>query len=152
VEEAAIKIISTLNELFGTHEVVEWRERHPMAFQELIWARILRLEINIDHSTDIVFFDRGLLDGFAYLKDFSDETLDYFLKRYKPRSDYYKAFVLETIPDFDERKDTGRTSTLEVSYKTGKSLIDVYTKANIETIFVPLMSVDERYEFILRNI
>ncbi|MGR8930422.1 MAG: AAA family ATPase [Gammaproteobacteria bacterium] len=152
VEEAAIKIITQVNELIGIQEQIEWRKRNPVAFQELVWDRMLKLEQGLPDTLDLVFYDRGLLDGFAYLKKISPVVMEYFSERFKPSANYYKAFVLETIPDFNQRRDTGRTSTYETSCETGRLLVDVYKKDNIDTIVVPMMSLDDRCEFVLKNI
>lgn len=152
IPEAAIEVIKRLNELIGTEAQVAWRAQHLCAFQGIVWDRMLKLELGVERSADSVFYDRGFFDGFAYLKDHDEKMRELFDARYRSYALYNKAFVLETLPEYNERRRTGRTSTYQDSCETGKALARIYSEEKIETIWLPVMSVEERCEFVLSNI
>ncbi len=152
VNEAASEILSQLNGLLGLESQRKWRARNTLAFQDLIWSRIQLLESKVigAKEDEIVFFDRGIYDGFAYLE--GEEVDHLFSKYYGAHSGYHYAFVLQTLRGFDERKDSGRISTEISSIQAGKRLENVYRSRGVETYRVPIMSVSERASWILARL
>ncbi len=117
--------------------------------KEKFEIEILNLKFQLEERTaqdEIFFFDRGMIDSFAFIKFYHVEIPDYekYLKyRYK------KVFFLESVPYI---KDKHRFENQEQSEQIALELKYSYTKYNYSLINVPLMSIDKRVELIIKNL
>lgn len=150
VHEAAIDVIESLGILAGVDNVVGWRRRYPLAFQELVWERVCALESKLDLDSKVVFFDRGLFDGLAYSE--SKDFYRVFDVRFREKASYDVAFVLDTLSDYHLRAETGRTSSYEASVEVGKKLAEIYSEEGVRTYRVSEDSVINRVEFIIKTL
>lgn len=61
---------------------------------------------------------------------------------------YDYVFILNTLPNFDNKENTGRTTEKHISMKLGKVIEQVYKKQKIKTFRVKVMSIKDRIKFI----
>ncbi|MFC0878862.1 AAA family ATPase [Saccharicrinis sp. FJH2] len=110
---------------------------------------ILSLKLQLEKRTnknDIYFFDRGMIDSFAFIKFYNVELDDfdnYLNYRYK------KVFFLEPVP---YEKDKNRFENYEQSKQLANELQSAYKKYKYSLVNVPLMPIDKRVELIIKNI
>lgn len=100
---------------------------------------------------EIIFFDRGIPDTVAYyahegVKE--DETLREAMKH----ASYRKVFILDLISRENFVLDGARSETWEGAQELDRLLEAAYRDAGYEVIRVPVMSVDERANFILQHL
>ncbi len=101
--------------------------------------------------SDLVFFDRGILDAMGMLSQLdrlSTSDRDLLLERYP----YHQpAFI---FPPWREiyRTDAERDQTFEQAVQVHDWLRQWYLKCGYDLIDVPLVSVDERCDFVLQQL
>lgn len=152
VEEVAISVIEELNQRLGVEEQIQWRRRNILEFERRVLEEQLRREEALlsRAARQTVFCDRGLWDVEAYSIFFDTPFPSDGLA---PSSGEYQfAFVLDTIPAFEMRRETGRQSTYEESLRMRDLLLEVYRRRNIETHLVPVASIEERLSMILDHL
>ena len=131
---------------------LEWRRKHFEAFQWLITQKQAELEAPfITKKGKPAFFDRGAYDGKAFALKHNSEVPE-SAQRIMNQCRYDKVFVLDLVLPFDPRSDTGRTETEKDCHELDLLLELVYRRDGYDPIRVPLMSVDERIDFILKNL
>jgi predicted ATPase len=59
---------------------------------------------------------------------------------------------LEPIPDFTDRRSTGRLFNREEAIAIGDCLGSAYSDAGVPLIRVPFMTVEERVAFVLKHL
>lgn len=151
VPEAAILVIDSLNKSKGIEGQKLWRKEHPVEFQIMITKKQVELEKEAVVKNDgPVFVDRGVFDGLAYCRVQNVSAPNKVLELIEGNQ-YSKAFVLDTLSNFEQRADTGRTSSYEKSARTRDLLIGVYQEKGIEVKLVQEMSVTDRVSLILAN-
>lgn len=98
-----------------------------------------------------VFFDRGLPDVIGYLRlvglpvpAHMERAAEVF--RYSP-----KVFILPPCPEIYEQ-DRERRQTREEAERTYEAMVMTYRGYGYELLTVPLGPVDERLEFVIKNI
>ena len=154
VPEAAIEVIKTLQSRLGNEAYLEWRTQHPLEFQTLIWEKIIEIETSVENKKDdtICFYDRGVYDGFAYGPENDKQLVNCFHRLFPTPPAYSAAFVLDTLPDFQVRANTGRMSTKAISLKTNERLKVAYRQHCKALVPVQVMDVKDRVDFILNTI
>jgi len=137
LEEIARIVISKRQGYEATNE--EWDIR-----QRMILERQLKQEKTL--GDELTFLDRGIIDNYAY----------FMLRNNKipedtsfPKCDYSQIFVLDRLPLV---YDGLRTETEEEAERVHRMLINAYKKFGYAPVHVPVMSVDRRVDFILKNI
>ena len=113
--------------------------------------KVLNLQISIEKRLDpamLVFLDRALPDELAYYKYFNLEpdrklmdSLGNFL--------YRKIFIMELLP---LTKDYARIEDKSAQIAIQKSIIEVYKARPEPIVMVPVLSIEERVEFILSHL
>jgi predicted ATPase len=116
-------------------------------FQMIMFNEQLKRESNL--TGPIVFLDRGLGDYHAYSKhllDYIPETL----KQLDFRQRYDKIFILERLPFVDDglRIESGE----EEAERIHSLIIRAYKQEGYNPVFVPVMPVPERTNYILEKI
>lgn len=149
IRESAMEVIGDLAERMGLAGSVKWRRMHPSDFQLMIAERQLLKEDRLRSSSGLTFADRGALDAIAYSRLYGIPVLDELI-RVCQRTRYAAAFLLDTLPEFDERIGSGRICTYDESLAVAKLINDVYREFSVPVHLVPIMSVEERVEHILR--
>lgn len=152
VPEAGLLAIEQLNGELGVAEQAAWRRSHQQEFQ----ARVARLQLQLEESTvptrgDLVFCDRGVLDGLAYCAFFDVEP-PIELVRASRTTRYSAVFVLDTIEPFAGRRETGRTSDLETSLRMRAAIEDIYREARYPIENLAVAPVSTRIGWILQTL
>ncbi|MES2203371.1 MAG: ATP-binding protein [Patescibacteria group bacterium] len=116
-------------------------------FQELVFKRQLELEAGA--SGDVVFFDRGIVDGIGYCKCYGlplPEGLDAAAKTNR----YDKVFILDPVGKYEA--DGVRFSGAEKDKDVHPFIEAAYREYGYYPTVVPALTPDDRVDFILANI
>jgi len=123
----------------------------PLLFSELLLdGRISQYHSALKENSEYVFIDRGIPDVLAYMHFIGDTYPQKFIdacNNYK----YYKIFLLPPWEDIYV-SDNERYETYEQATKIHAHLIDTYKSYGYDLCEVPLATVEERVDFILKNI
>ncbi|MCA9485653.1 MAG: AAA family ATPase, partial [Nanoarchaeota archaeon] len=115
--------------------------------QSEIFKRQLEKELSL--QGDLFFLNRSLIDCFTYSKSLLKENPKLFPNLDLSKT-YTKVFVLDRLP-FDNTHIRVENSEEEAE-QMHKEIIKSYEEQNYGLINVPVMSVDERVEFMLDKI
>lgn len=121
--------------------------KNGKVFQDNILKLKIESEKKLKKDT-VIFFDRGIPDTVAYY-ELLHIPQDNFLKTVLKNSSYKNIFLFESLPF---TKDYARIETPEESLRIEKLLEKCYKKLNIPMIKVPVASIEERLQFILKNL
>jgi predicted ATPase len=109
----------------------------------------LELENQITGNQKPIFLDRSPIDQLAYFKYFQKPVTPEYLKIFQENR-YDGVFLLETLPNYqvDEiRKEPPKM------VEALRSLHEIsYLELGYDAIVVPIMSVSERADFVLRHL
>jgi predicted ATPase len=110
-------------------------------------ARSISQYQDIEASSDLVFFDRGVADNISYaiLYGLSFEHGWTAAERYRANSKVFFAPNWRGIYTTDEE----RTMAFEASAGMGDDLRMIYSKLGYEIIDLPLLSPEQRVAFML---
>lgn len=120
------------------------------AFQHEVLEMKLAWEAELPRD-EIVFFDRGIPDSLAYYRHegiLEDGELLEALKKAK----YRKIFVLDLISKENFVLDGARSETWEGAQALDALLEDAYRELGYNVQRVPVMTVKERADFIIKNL
>ena len=103
----------------------------------------------IDCKGSIIFYDRGIHEITAYLNFIrkSSKHWDELPLKYK----YDLIFLFEPWKEI-YKKDDNRIEDFSDAEKISPFIVEVYRKSEIDMIKVPNLSIEERVEFILKNL
>ena len=121
------------------------------ANQRQFQHKVLNLQIDLERRLDPkeqIFFDRALPDEVAYYEYFKLEP-DEKLVEYLKTASYKKIFVMDLLP-LDS--DYARTEDREAQIDLHNRIIDVYKKRGEPIVFVPVLPVKERVQFVLEHL
>ncbi|MFA5855833.1 MAG: ATP-binding protein [Candidatus Pacearchaeota archaeon] len=138
IEEAATDILEDRADRIVNSEEIELR-------QKLIFRRSLRRE-NYDFGSNMVFFDRGLVDCLVYSQYYLGRIPDE-IKNFDCSKRYDDIFVLDRL-NF-EKNHVRIEKDNDEAEKIHQLIIEYYKINGYNPIFVPLMKVEERAYFIL---
>ena len=144
VQEAAATII---NEGILKGKNIDEIRKDENEFTEVVLKKKLENEAKAPRDK-IVFFDRGVPDAIAYDKVYNALTNKEVIELCKKR-DYARVFFLEMLP---YKKTYERVEDKETAEKLSKCLYEAYLEYGYNVVKVPVMSVNERVEFILKKI
>lgn len=116
-------------------------------FQEKVALKQIELEKNI-RGNDIVFLDRGLIDGYAYSVHHKTRIPEIIEMMSGNR--YEKIFLLEPLETYVT--DDIRLEDKSIALKLQEEIRKAYIRAGYEIISVPPLSPEARVDFILNNI
>ncbi|HNL85229.1 MAG TPA: ATP-binding protein [Chitinophagales bacterium] len=142
--EHARHYIDTMKEEGKTVEEIRENKRK---FQLGILNMQIEQEAELAPS-DTVFLDRAIPDALAYYK-FLNLELDELLINALQKVSYKSIFILDRLPFVN---DYARTEDKEAQVKIHKLIIEVYKSLGFPVIFVPVISPEERVDFILKNV
>lgn len=152
VEEAAwLEIQERIAALGGREAFSAWKADNFRTFQRAVFRRQLKMERLHPARGGLLFMDRSGVDCIAYLAR-EGYRPDARMQAYASGTRLYAVFVLDTLPDFNPRLDTGRESTREASIEMRGRLLDAYRRYGHEPIFVPVGSREERAGFVLNAV
>lgn len=118
--------------------------QHEVLRMKMLWEA----ELPKDQT---VFFDRGIPDSIAYYRHEGipqDDVLRDALKSAR----YRKIFVLDLISRENFVLDGARSETWEGAQELDTLLEEAYLEAGYEVIRVPVMSVSDRADFVIKNL
>lgn len=142
VPEAARQIID--EERAKGSDILPWK--NIRTFQEHVVRRQLELESNV--VGDVVFIDRGIVDSVAYCA-LNNVQVPPEVELYG-RGRYEKVFVLDSLGSYE--LDGVRSRSFEDAEKIHEYIQDAYRSFGYELISVPVMSPEERADFILAHV
>lgn len=148
VDECAIEVISELTADLGLDGQARWRESEPARFQELILRRQRAREERIPASCDLVFLDRGVQDGLAYLRHRGLPISAEMEAAYGP-CEYHTIVLLESLTRFDDRRDTGRTESRQEAEAIRDQIFAVYQGYRVPILQLPEMPLADRVAWLL---
>lgn len=125
-------------------------DRNPFLFKELMLSRMIANYKSQDDARSDVIFDRGMPDIIAYSDCFELDRGS----ELKASEVYLYHEVVFFLPSWREIyvNDKDRLISFEDAEKFGENLKQIYTTLNYQVINVPLVSPEERCEFILENL
>lgn len=118
--------------------------------KQLLEARTKQFVESNSSKSNIVFFDRGLPDVVAYLDYIQVSYDDEFINRCKSYS-YDKVFILPTWAEIFTQ-DNERYETFNEAIKIQDYLKKWYIFFGYNLIEVPKATVNDRIDFILKNV
>lgn len=134
-------------------EVIEERKnfnldkKEKIKRQEIIFNRQFKAEESYSKKfIDCLFLDRSLIDGVAYFNYLFNCFSKNFIK-WKLKNRYDLVFVLDRLPF--EKDGLRIEKTEEEAAKSHQKIIKAYRNYGYSLIFVPVMPVEKRVEFIL---
>lgn len=112
--------------------------------------RVLQIKIELEEQIppeQLTFFDRGIPDSIAYLKISGGDITQALYASQKRR--YMAVFLFDQVP-FEQ--DYARTKDEKEANRIGQLLHEAYAYLGYDVFRVPLMSVEERAQFILKEL
>lgn len=117
-------------------------------FQEKVALLKKQIENKCDRN-EIVFFDRGMHDTLAYMREYNFD-INGGIMELMDTSVYNKVFLLEPLPTFEN--DYARTENSAFTKSLHQQLFDVYREYGMNPIVVKVASPRERLEFVINNL
>ncbi len=130
-------------------EIAKGRKIEEIRKDELNFQKkLLKMKIKLENKLDpkqIIFFDRGIPDSIAYLKNIKVNTKK-ALEESKKRI-YKKVFFLES---FHFKEDYARIEDKKTAEIISKLIFETYTNLGYKLVRVPVMrTIEEKGKFIL---
>ncbi len=116
------------------------------AFERHILMEKVRIESTLEKD-EIIFFDRGVPDSIAYYKLNGLDSTEPFQKSGEVR--YQNVFLFERLRFLT---DPVRTEDEKTARRLNRLIQESYQSLGYDIIHVPLLSVEERTEFILKHL
>lgn len=116
------------------------------AFERHILMEKVRIESTLEKD-EIIFFDRGVPDSIAYYKLNGLDSTEPFQKSGEVR--YQNVFLFERLRFLT---DPVRTEDEKTARRLNRLIEESYQSLGYDIIHVPLLSVEERTEFILKHL
>ena len=124
--------------------------KEPLLFSEkLLEGREQQFLDASNSNKNIVFFDRGIPEIFAYLNYFKTKFPPVFIEKSK-RYKYDKVFLFSPWKKIYQ-SDNERYETFEESSIINEYIKEAYLKVGYQLIEVPFLGVKERTDFILKK-
>ena len=142
--EHARHYIDTMKEEGRTVEEIRTNKRK---FQLGVLDMQIEQEAELSPS-ETVFLDRAIPDAMAYYRFLKLEYDKILLDAMKEVA-YKKIFILDRLPFVN---DYARTEDEQAQKLIHQLIIEVYQSLEFPVVFVPVISPDERVEFILKNL
>jgi len=142
--EHARHYIDTMKEEGRTVEEIRANKRK---FQLGVLDMQIEQEAELSPS-ETVFLDRAIPDAMAYYR-FLNLEYDKILLDAMKEVAYKKIFILDRLPFVN---DYARTEDEQAQKLIHQLIIEVYQSLEFPVVFVPVISPDERVEFILKNL
>lgn len=123
----------------------------PLLFSKMLLEGREKQYLEANKSDkEIIFFDRGIPDIFAYLNYFNTEYPSIFIDKSKKYL-YDKVFLFLPWKEI-YLSDNERYETFEQSNSINSFLINAYKEIGYQLITVPFGSIEDRSNFILNSI
>ena len=123
----------------------------PILFSEILLEKRIQQFFDAEKTaTENIFFDRSVIDIIAYLNFAnSNHTIDF--ENFLSKNKYNLVFI---CPPWKEIHtiDNERYESFEEAKKIHNELVKSYQKEGYSVIEIPFGSIDDRTDFILKNI
>ena len=151
LERLGYRVVHEVARAFIDEELKKGRTIEQIKFDEIAFERhILYEKIKIEESLpkkEIIFFDRAVPDSIAYFKSAGLNPNEPVKKSKLVR--YKKVFLFERL-EFE--KDRVRSEDEVKAAELELLLMDVYQMLGYNIVHVPVLSVQERTDFILLHL
>ncbi len=117
---------------------------------QILNGRIDQFKDAISQKEDLIFYDRGIPDVLAYMNYFNQSYDDNFINACKNHM-YDQVFLLPPWEDIYV-SDNERYESFEQAKEIHHHLLETYSQLGYDCIEVPFGTIQERYDFILKNI
>lgn len=145
IEEVSREIIS--EQIDSNGEALPWK--NLSAFSERVFT--LRESQLLNSKNTLLFFDRGTVDVYAYMKVDNLEIPKHLEESIK-KNRYNKKVFYTPIWEQIYVNDKERKESIEQAKQIEKEILSSYTFYNYQIIKVPKGSIEERANFILSQI
>ncbi|MAM05291.1 MAG: ATPase [Flavobacteriales bacterium] len=145
IAEFSRKLISEQLKINGN--ILPWKNIRK--FSEIV-AKERKKQIQEINSKEIYFFDRGVLDVYAYMKLQNIDTTS--LEKKIGEITYNKKIFITPIWKKIFNSDNERKENIETAKKIENSIINTYNNYGYQIVKVPFGNVKKRVEFILSEI
>ncbi len=134
---------------FASNPIVSVSDPYEFNTQ-ILNGRIEQFTDAVTKSDPILFYDRGIPDVLAYMDYFNQTYGDDFINQCKDHR-YNHVFLL---PPWEEIyvSDNERFESFEQAKDIHHHLLETYTRFGYMCTEVPFGSINERHDFILKNI
>ncbi|CAI8272910.1 MAG: Uncharacterised protein [Owenweeksia sp. TMED14] len=132
---------------YGTGGEDPWR--NLISFSKAIWKLRSQQYQEAEMIKGPVFYDRSVIDVLAYI-DAGKKNMDVTMNPEK--YPYNKKVFIFPPWEAIYKQDDGRWEPFSTCELVHKSVIETYEKYGYEMIEVPLCTIEERVEFIVRSI
>lgn len=122
-------------------------------FQKNILLKQLTLEKKLSPD-DVVILDRGMHDHYGYLAVHGvDRTVLSDLEAELANGYYKKIFIVDLLPfkPDDARMESEKNGN-ELATKIEEAIVRSYTERELDIVRVPVMSVEDRINFLVKHI
>ena len=116
------------------------------AFERHILMEKVRIEATLERD-EIIFFDRGVPDSIAYYKLNGLDSTEPFQKSSQVR--YQNVFLFERLRFLT---DPVRSEDERTARRLSRLIEESYQSLSYDIIHVPLLSIEERTEFVLERL
>ncbi|WP_024769079.1 AAA family ATPase [Aquimarina macrocephali] len=117
---------------------------------QILNGRVDQFKDAISQKEDLTFYDRGIPDVLAYMNYFDQPYSDDFINACKKHM-YDQVFLLPPWEDIYV-SDNERYESFEQAEEIHHHLLEIYNQLGYDCFEVPFGTVQERYDFILKNI
>ena len=151
LEQRGYKVIHEVARAYIDNELMKGKtlaeiKADELAFERHILMEKVRIESTLEKD-EIIFFDRGVPDSIAYYKLNGLEATEPFQKSGEVR--YQNVFLFERLRFLT---DPVRSEDEKTAGRLNRLIEESYYSLGYDIIHVPLLSVEERTEFVLERL
>ena len=151
LEQRGYKVIHEVARAYIDNELMKGKtlaqiKADEWAFERHILLEKVRIESTLKKD-EIIFFDRGVPDSIAYYKLNSLDAAEPFQKSGEVR--YQNVFLFERLRFLT---DPVRTEDEKTARRLNRLIEESYQSLGYDIIHVPLLSVQERTDFVLERL
>lgn len=151
LEQRGYKVVHEVARAYMDNELMKGKtlpeiKADEWAFERHILMEKVRIESTLEKD-EIIFFDRGVPDSIAYYKLNGLDSTEPFQKSGEVR--YQNVFLFERLRFLT---DPVRTEDEKTARRLNRLIEESYQSLGYDIVHVPLLSVEERTEFILKHL
>lgn len=151
LEQRGYKVVHEVARAYMDNELMKGKtlpeiKADERAFERHILMEKVRIESTLEKD-EIIFFDRGVPDSIAYYKLNGLDSTEPFQKSGEVR--YQNVFLFERLRFLT---DPVRTEDEKTARRLNRLIQESYQSLGYDIVHVPLLSVEERTEFILKHL
>lgn len=150
IPDIGFQYIAELNHSLGQDGQKAFRAHEPEKF----YGEIIKMQVAEESGVTVkmAILDRGVYDYLAMMTVRGIPIPHGFYESLRENRPYSVVFVLDTLPNFSERSDSGRSLNKEDSLRMKTLLERMYTELGVKVVRVGPAPVKDRYGYILDTI